>query len=157
MGTDVHVTAERWNDATGKWEGVSTEFVLDGQRCYFMEDRNYAAFGWLANVRNYAAVPPLAEVRGYPDDWPVNDRADYHDTVTWFAIGELLDFDFDQPVENRRVTREVSPGSFVGNITAEPGEGEMTTYRELFGEFFMAGLAAMKENGAERLIFSFDS
>lgn len=157
MGTDIHVTAERWNDAAGKWEEVSTDFIMDGQRYHFMEDRNYAAFGWLADVRNYAGIPPLDEERGLPGQCVTAFHHEDNHGITWFTIDELVEFDFDQQVENRRVTRQTGPNSWSGGCTADPGEGEMTTYRDLFGEFFMAGLAAVKENGAERLIFSFDS
>jgi len=145
MGTDIHVTAQK--RINGEWVDVPTDF---------MSDRNYAAFGWLADVRNYADVPPLADLRGWPIDAD-HDAADWHHGHTWYSLEELTSFDFDQPVENRRVTRQMPGGWFNGGCTADPGEGEMTTYRGLFGEYFMDGLKQLADSGVERILISFDS
>ena len=71
-------------------------------------------------------------------------------------VEELFTFDFDQPVEDRRISVQVGPNSWNGGATAEPGGGEMTTYRALFYGF-PDEVAKLKASGAERLIISFDS
>jgi len=148
MGTDSHVTAQR--RVNGEWVEVETDFL---------DDRNYAAFGWLADVRNYADVPTLHPDRGVPDDAgkDVHEWHEHYHGHTWYLVSELTSFDYDQPVENRRVTRQLASNVWSGGCTAAPGEGEMTTYRELLGEYFMDGLRRLEESGAERVIISFDS
>jgi hypothetical protein len=148
MGTDVHVTAQK--RVNGEWVDVPT---------VFMDDRNYAAFGWLANVRNYAGVPQLAPRRGLPGDAgeAARDLHEDNHSRTWYAVSELTSFDYDQPVENRRVMRQTATNVWNGGCTAEPCGGEMTTYRELFGEYFMRGIEKLKADGVDRIIISFDS
>ena len=148
MGTDIHCTAERRN-ADGKWE------IID---IYVELNRNYGLFGWLADLRNYSAIPPLHPGRGMPAD-ATHGSLDFHEdnhSATWYLIDELMSFDYNRTVEDRRVMVQTGPNSWNGGATAEPGGGEMTTYRDLFG-FFRDKVAEMRAAGAERLIFSFDS
>ena len=142
MGTDIYITVQK---------RIGDEWVdIDHDRS---PGRNYAVFGWLANVRNYAAVPPLSMPRGFPND--VSEEVlELHEnsyTKTWYDLTELTSFDFDQAVENRRVTRNGD-----GGVTADPGEGQMTTYRELFEEHFFEYLDDLAAIGATRLLISFD-
>lgn len=151
MGCDIHSRAERREN--GKW------VVIDGLAPF--DWRSYGMFGFLAGVRNYSAIPPLSEPRGLPDDTPQSGD-DYDDylgdhSFSWLSLDELLAFDYDQPVEDRRVTRTMPNGVINGGCTAEPGGGEMTTYREFLGEAFFDDLAKLKAAGAERVVFGFDS
>jgi hypothetical protein len=147
MGTDSFVTAQK--RVNGEWVEVKTDFL---------DDRIYAAFGWLANVRNYAAVPTFHPDRGIPEDAgeEVKEHHAYFYGKTWYSVEELTSFDYDQPVENRRVSRRTALNVLDGGCTCAPGEGKMTTYRELFGTYFMEGLQRLAESGAERVILSFD-
>ena len=156
MGCDIHSVAER--RVNGKWE------VIPGLRPF--DWRHYGWFGFLANVRNYSAIPSLAQPRGVPVDSPFRKQAvelgtgPEYDAIyelgdhsySWLSVEELLAFDYDAPVEDRRVT--------VGNnggCTAEPGGGTMTTYREFLGTKFFIELDTLMKAGAERIVFGFDS
>lgn len=146
MGTDIHATAQK--KVNGEWVELE-DFGFD-------ENRNYAVFGWLADVRNYHGIPPLAEPRGMPEGY----ESDYHEgnhSHTWFAVDELASFDFDRQVEDRRFTAKLPSGITSGGLTAPAGHGVQTTYRELFGKWFVDGIAALKASGAERIVLSFDS
>ncbi len=135
------------------------------------QNSGYALFGFLANVRNWSAVPPLTQPRGLPEGFDVPTADEIKDSLenegvlakgylgdhsfSWVLIEELLVFDYDQPVEDRRVTRRF--GNIVeGGATAEPGAGRMTTYRDFLGPFFFADLHELQEYGAERVVFGFD-
>ena len=149
MGCDIHTQAERRVD--GKWTRIPDLVPFDW--------RSYGMFGFLANVRNHFDVPPIAEQRGLPDD------ADYAEgsrwlgdhSFSWLSVDELLAFNYDQTVEDRRVTREIRPGLISGGCTSEPSGGKMTTYREFLGKAFFDDLEKLKAAGAERVVFGFDS
>lgn len=153
MGCDIHSRAERWT-AEGGWKAVD-DFEPFEERCY-------ALFGWLAGVRNYSDLPILAPPRGIPDDASPGVRAAYEDwdvdahSASWLSVQELLAFDYDQRVEDRRVTRQTAWG-YDGGGTAAAGEGEMTTYRALFGTGYFLRLEALRSSGAERIVFWFDN
>lgn len=150
MGTDIHTTAER-RLPDGTWKAVA--------KLNFYDNRNYALFGWLAGIRNYSDFPPYLPDRGLPEDATPEacEQAEYNHSVTWYTVEELISFDYDQPVEDRRVTRQISENVWHGGMTSEPGGGAMTTYREAFGDAFIDDLHKLKEAGVQRLIFSFDS
>lgn len=150
MGCDIHSTAER-RDA-GKWVSVGISPF---------DWRDYGMYAFLAGVRNYSGIPPIAEKRGWPDD--VSDAAreghwdlDSH-SHSWLTVEELENFDYSQPVEDRRYTRQTGPNSWDGGATAEAGHGTMTTYREFLGGAFFREIDAMKAAGAERVVFWFDN
>lgn len=148
MGCDIHSRAER--RVGGKWQIIPGLAPFDW--------RSYGMFGFLANVRNYSAIPPLSEPRGLPDDAPREDDEDLGDhSYSWLSIDELLAFNYDQSVEDRRVTRQITPNFSDGGCTADPGGGEMTTYREFLGPAFFEDLDKLKAAGAERIVFGFDS
>jgi hypothetical protein len=71
-------------------------------------------------------------------------------------VSELVDFNYDAPMEDRRVTRQTGPNSWNGGCTCEPGEGEQTTFREFLGKAFFEDLEKLKASGAERVVFWFD-
>ena len=135
------------------------------------QDSGYALFGFLANVRNYSAIPPLSQPRGLPEGFEVPTDDEIKDSwenegtlakgylgdhsFSWVLIEELLVFDYDRPVEDRRVTRRF--GNIVeGGVTAEPGAGRMTNYRDFLGPAFFADLRDLQLCGAERVVFGFD-
>lgn len=152
MGCDIHTQVERkvrgkWEMGNGKWEIIPGLVPFDW--------RAYGMFGFLADVRNYSAIPPIAPQRGLPDDVVDNENAENYlgdHSYSWLSVAELLAFNYDEPVEDRRVTRNHD-----GGCTAEPGGGRMTTYREFLGEAFFMYLEKLKEAGAERVVFGFDS
>ncbi len=148
MGCDIHPQAERRVD--GKWQAIPGLKPFD--------DRCYGIFGFLADVRNYSAIPPIAPQRGLPEDADVSTEEYLGDhSYSWLSLDELLAFNYDQPVEDRRVMRQTGPNSWNGGCTAEPGGGEMTTYREFLGPKFFEDLDKLKAMGAERVVFGFDS
>lgn len=157
MGCDIHIHLER----KVKYKWVHLHELEEP-----LKWRSYDYFGVLAGVRNYAANPPICEPRGLPPDVSegVQQEADNWDcdghTHSWFLVSELLAFDWNKPVEDRRVTRQISPNYTDGGCTCEPGEGRMTTYREMFGVSRLAALQELSEaNPGQklRLVFWFDS
>lgn len=148
MGCDIHSQAEK--RVNGKWERIPAFEPFDW--------RQYGMYGFLADVRNYSDVKPIAPRRGIPQDADVDEDEHWlgDHSFSWLSVEELASFDYDQPMEDRRVTREVN-GIMNGGCTAEPGGGEMTTYREFLGPAFFADLEKLKKLGAERIVFGFDS
>lgn len=148
MGCDIHARIEK--KADGRWLDIPSANAFD---C-----RSYGIFGFLADVRNYSDVPPIAVPRGIPPDASKDVKADSDGwdtdghTHSWLSMDELLTFDYDQPVEDRRVTINGN-----GGCTAQPGEGRMTTYREFLGKWYFDELERLKELGAERVVFWFDN
>lgn len=173
MGCDIHAYAE-YRDQDGDWRKVGDVFpVEDWYREHFGKDKSDAAFDWrhygmygfLADVRNYSAVPSLASPRGLPDDVSAEVRAEADDwgvdghSHSWFSVKELTAFDYDQPIEDRRVTREISPGYRDGGCTAEPGGGEVTTWRQFLPSIYFRDLdlLAAIEAPEVRVVFWFDN
>ena len=72
-------------------------------------------------------------------------------SASWFSLAELLAFDYEQIMEDRRVTRNND-----GGCICEPGEGKMMTYREFLGPNFFDEINQAKEKGADRIVFWFD-
>lgn len=147
MGCDIHSYAEK--RVNGKWQRVDvTPF----------DWRSYGMYGFLAGVRNYSDVPPLAGRRGLPGD-ASQEVAGEHEhwggdahSASWLSVEELSVFDYDAAVEDRRITVNND-----GGCTAKPGGGKMTTWREFLGPDFFRDLAALKDAGAERVVFWFDN
>ncbi len=182
MGCDIHTCAQR-RDEDGNWVEVRGGFVHDdwSSGATPWDGRHYGLFGWLAGVRNYSGVTPYSEPRGLPDDFDAEEHEAYgeklhrqhladtgeHDwnlsrsvgdhSFTWFTVDELLAVDYDQLVEDRRVTREIAPGLISGGVTGEPGEGQKMTLREFLPDYYFKDLEIMKKRGAARIIVGFDS
>lgn len=153
MGCDIHTVVERKVD--GKYEAIPGFEPFDW-RSYFM-------YGFLADVRNYSDVPPLAKPRGLPDDVSEEVRElvdvwgmDGH-SHSWLSVAELLDFRYDERVEDRRVTVQTGPNSWDGGATAAPGGGALTTWREALGTKYFEDLSRLSDEGAERVVFWFDN
>ncbi len=150
MGTDIHTTLERRN-SNGEWELIESD--IDFGRCY-------AFFGWLNDVRNYSDVPVFS---GTKSDIPADatkrsvDFHDYNHSACHVYVKDLMEFDYDAPVENRRVTRKMPNGVINGGCTCAEGEGEQTTYREIFGQWVIDRIGEIWRSGAQRVIISFDS
>jgi hypothetical protein len=148
MGVDMTVVEQR-KTADG-WEPVGGLQTFDW--------RSYGVYGFLAGVRNYSAVPPISEPRGLPADYvlgeydPLDDKWGH----SWLSISELMNFNYEQTFEDRRVTREIAPGHFDGGVTAEPGGGAIMTYREFLGEGFFESLQKAADAGVDRIVFGFD-
>lgn len=153
MGCDIHIWAER--KTTAGYEAIDGVKFAEGLQPF--DWRSYAMYGFLAGVRNYSAVPPIAEPRGVPADasdevlddfegWDV----DAHSS-SWLSVEELAAFDYGAMMEDRRVMINGN-----GGCTAEPGSGEMMTYREFLGDKFMADIERLRECGADRIVFWFD-
>lgn len=160
MGCDIHLIAQKkvvvdqdapaWAEQTASYQDVEGDFL---------DYRSYRLFGFLADVRNYSAITPIAKRRGIPDDFHDKEHpyraddyySDYH-SHSWLSLEELLGYDYDQTVEDRRVTIDND-----GGRTAEPGGGENMTLREFLGEHYFSELERMKAAGVDRIVFCFDN
>jgi hypothetical protein len=153
MGCDIHSHAER--RVGDGWEAIPGLHPFDW--------RSYGMYGFLAGVRNYSAVPEIAPKRGVPDDLSAGVRGEYDGwdsdahSASWLSVEELTAFDYNQVMEDRRVTRQTASNVWDGGCTAAPGEGETMTYREFLGDAFFADLEKLKAAGAERVVFWFDN
>lgn len=153
MGCDIHSHAEKRTELG--YEKIAGLEPFDW--------RAYGMFGFLANVRNYSEVPPIAEQRGIPSDVSAEVANDYKGwdmdahSASWLSVEELAAFNYDAPMEDRRVTRQTGPNSWDGGCTAEPGGGEKTTFREFLGEGFFKEIQKLKDAGADRIVFWFDN
>jgi hypothetical protein len=123
--------------------------------------RDYAVFGFFADVRNYSKVGPIAEPRGLPDDVGFDeDRLDEahwsNHSHSWLTLAELHGYDYDQIVWDRRVTRDGNGGV----TTDDPAEGERLPLRDFLGAHFFACIGELVELGAPddvRIVFWFDN
>lgn len=166
MGCDIHITAER--KVGDKYEAVTEsvfpyEYGNDGFISAPFDWRSYGMFGFLADVRNYAAAPPIAPPRGWPDDASKGANEEYEQwsgdahTPSWLSVAELSAFDYDQPVEDRRVRVQLGPNTWSGAGTAEPGYGTSTTWREFLGAGYFRDLDILQKIDADRVVFFFDN
>lgn len=151
MGCDIHafveVKTDRWN-------------YVDDLELY----RSYGLFGFLADIRNYSCVPPITNTRGLPPDiskelrntW--EDEYDRH-SPSYVYLKELLDFDYSQVFEDRRTTL-IEGNMRDGAHICEPGQGQITTFREFLGPAYFKILEKLKQYGVPdqvRLVFWFDN
>jgi len=170
VGCDIHTFVEVrkngvWNEAHIEMPDYSWGEPRTTTQPF--SNRSYAMFGILADVRNYSGIMPIKERCGIPDDVSFSFNAEHgclrYDghSPTYYTLKELLDFDWDQPCEDRRVTREISPGCYDGGVTAKPGEGEMKTYRGMLCEVFFSQIEAMRESTENpedlRIVMFFDN
>lgn len=141
MGTDIHTWAVNKDGVIinddGNW--VSGCF---GNRQEPFCDRNYAVFGWLANVRNYSKVTPMFEDRGW-DDAPRELATGFYGeeaghSHSWVSISELNSIDYSAEIVDKRY-----------------GSKKMTLRQFLNRGFFM-DLEELNRIGAERVWFCFD-
>lgn len=159
MGCDIHSYAER--KVGDKYEIITGETFCDGREPFSW--RAYGVFGFLANVRNYSDVTPIAERRGWPADASEGANEVYEEwagdahSASWLAVAELASFDYDQPMEDRRVSRQISENLWSGAETAEAGGGRMTTFRDFLGAGFFHDLKTLQDIGADRILFFFDN
>ena len=156
MSCDIHLHTQK-RDKEGNWETVEVKSRLSILDC------NYNVFAFLAGVRNYSGILPISEPRGLPgeylqstDDWLNSNNPDIHST-SYLLMSELLSFDYDQPMEDRRCIRLTRTGAFDGGCTCEPGGGKMTTYRDYLGERYFKDLKTLKDAEVERIVFGFDN
>lgn len=153
MGTDITSFAER--KVSDGWKLIPDVKPFDW--------RNYALYGWLADVRNYHAITPISPARGLPDDMSPDVAREWGEgrewcyDASWLSIAELEAADYDTPIEDRRVTKEVYPGVFFGGETCEPGKGRSLPLRYLLSPAYFTELERLKSLGAERIVFWFGS
>lgn len=157
MGCDIHAYVETRAPGIGVWE-----YEPDVRVFHRDEGRLYRVFGWLGDVRNDSAVPPIAARRGLPSDVSEEVREaryeewgdDAHST-SWVSAVELLAFDYDTVVEDRRV-----PLTGDGSNTCPQGDGRMTTFREFLGSWFFVDLEQLRtlaRAADTRVVFWFDN
>ncbi len=154
MGCDIHCRAEK-RDTSGQWVAVGVREPFDW--------RQYGLFAWLANVRNYSDVPPLAEPKGVPGDASRSTLEDISSwdgdghSHSWHDLATLMAFDYEQLVEDRRITVQTGPNSWNGGATSAPGGGKTMTYREFLGPKYFEELERLKAEGVDRIVFWFDN
>lgn len=106
-------------------------------KCEYLGFRDYSVFAFLADVRNYEAIEPISAPRGYPHWLTAPESSPYDWSAsfgqTWFAVQELLDFDYD-----KRCTSS-------------------ETYREFLGDGYFSELYRMKKDGVTHIFCEFSS
>jgi hypothetical protein len=178
MGVNIHCVAQTKVD--GSW--TTLELEPDHHLfspCY----RNTAMFDLLAGagMRIGSPASPFGEPRGLPVDdpslqeefplsyvydLPEEDRYLVDDQyASWLLSEELLNFNYDTPVENRtrcEPPRTLENGTFMSGGYAEPypvGQGWMTTWRKYIGpdevERLLASLRELGPPSQIRLVFDF--
>lgn len=145
MGCDIHIKAQKL--INGKY--VDLPFRP-------FDWRSYGMFGFLADVRNYSHVPPISQQRGYPDDYDAGEWNETH-SASWLSVAELVEFDYEQTFEDRRTTREESPGLWNGAADTGEGNGARVSYRYFLGSNFFDDLEKLQRLGADRIVFDFDN
>lgn len=152
MGCDIHTHAER--KIGDKYERIADMEPFDW--------RSYGMFGFLAGVRNYSDITPLSPPRGLPGNLSHDVAEDYESwqsdahNASWLSVDELARFEYNQPMEDRRVIVQLAENLWSGAGTADAGGGEVTTYREFLGDAFFDDLEKLKAAGADRVVFWFD-
>jgi hypothetical protein len=152
MGCDIHSYTEK-----------KTEQGYESVDFAPFDWRSYGMYAFLAGVRNYSGITPIAEPRDLPDD--VSSAVKQHaedwngdgHTHSWLSVKELTEFDYDQMMEDRRVTKQISANCWSGAQTCEAGEGTTQTYREFLGNGYFNDLEKLKILGADRIVFWFDN
>lgn len=169
MGCDIHCSFYR--EDPSEFVEISAPIVEDSRYKYEVFDRrSYALFGFLADVRNYSAVKPISQARGLPE-WYIKERyikelkvidkpewfyyepeldriyCGYH-SHSWLTVKELLEFDYEQEIEDRRD---------YDNETCEVGQGAKMSYMEFLGEYYFKELALLENVGCTYIVFWFDN
>ena len=174
MGCDIHSLCEV--KVEGKWTVVRDMFPTSewerelytrrgkpnpNKKTAPLDDRHYGTFAWLAGVRNYSGIEPILEPRGLPRDMSDELKGEHEGwgsdghSGSWLSLGDLLGFDYDAVMENRRVTKGLD-----GGHTAEPGDGEKMTWREFLNPELFRAIETMKtlgKPGDVRIVFWFDN
>ena len=152
MGADIHIYSERKNEQ-GAWECVQDDIG------YW---REYKVFGFLADVRNYSGIQPISQPRGLPSDVSqftkafIDNSEDMH-SLSYLTTAELLEYDYDQIVEDRRCEGINEFGFYDGSMTCEPGFGEKMPLKEFLGTEFFDMLNQLQAAKIERIVFCFDN
>lgn len=157
MGCDIHTTTEVRTPSG--WQAVLIDKPI-------FDWRSYRIYGFLANVRNYSEVPAQWPDRPWPEDasagaLEMRERwnGDAH-SPSFVTLAELIAFNYDQPVEDRRITVQTGPNSWDGGATAKPGGGKMTTFRQFLDGAYFTELDRLKTLGKPddvRVLFFFDN
>jgi hypothetical protein len=168
MGCDIHPYAEVRSGGQWHW-AHNIDPNHDPAHPWEMDevfpDRNYAWFGFLADVRNYSHSPVIAEPRGLPDDVSPElidkfDPLGWAHSHSWLTLAELLAYDYDQIIWDRRVTKQTGSNSWDGAALADEGEGRHLPLREFLGQRFFDRIALLSVLGDPqdvRVVFWFDS
>ena len=147
VDTDIHREFEK-QQKSGRWRSFYLDDVWD--------ERNYALFGFLANVRNYSAVPVVSPPRGLPEDASLTvtkafGSGEFH-TASWLSLDELVSFDYGQTFIDRR---NIAKG-FNDNCSVPIAEGRRAIVRDILGPLFFHHLARMRAARIDRVIFWFE-
>lgn len=157
MGCDIHIIYK--TKIKDVWKEVTVERT-DGEDAPF-DYRSYGLFAFLAGVRNFSKIKPISEPRGLPENWkPENREAvgfqsdSYQDgyfdglhSKSWLTIEELLNYDYDQEIEDMRGCDQAS-----GNMT-----GVKTSLRDFLGKNFFEELDILKQLCVDRIVFGFET
>lgn len=148
MGCDIYTYVEKRN-LKNEWD-----FVKDYEPFEF---RNYGVFGFLADVRNYSMVTPIDEPRGVLHDMSQELTEEFESwgmncySHSWLSVRELVEYDYMQAVNDRRVTRQVGSNSWDGGVTGNPDEGMQMTLAAFLGSEFMVDVRILERMSEDNL------
>jgi len=158
MSCDIHILYQK--KTPDGWISVSPPAAGEYSDGPFT-NRCYAIFAFLADVRNYSAITPISAPRGLPDDLNDDsfkqDSEDYGHTPSWLTVAELLTYNYDQEVEDRRVGKQVAPNIYDGAWQCPPGEGKKLSLAAYLGLLFFKDLLTIHRAGIDRIVFCFDN
>ena len=183
MGCDIHTMAEVRTANNPRWYAVTDtvfaqpyssepdpelDIYVNRHSAEPYGERNYALFGFLADVRNGSGfagvdtgdpVTPIFPPRGVPEDASLDWielveewGADLHST-SWATLAELQAADWDQRIVRRGVMgpkeyedyrRTGTPSGWAGSIFG----ANMVTVREIDYEFALAAMPDIRINVA---------
>lgn len=170
MGCDIHIFTEVKKE--NNWELFKEDFFTDSYNSDNKEKspfkwRSYGVFAFLADVRNYSAIKGFKCKFELPEDCSQEVLKEYEyweidaHSCSWLTAKELIDFDYSKTLNDRRVTRQISPNIFNGAITGTEQEGTLKTYSEFLGDLFMKQIEELKilldKYEDVRLVFWFDN
>lgn len=175
MGCDIHIFTEVKEQ--GKWKmSLEDVFSLDDfERTYYkkdktnnpFDDRHYGVFAFLAGVRNYSDIKGFECKYALPEDITDEVKQEYEDwagdahSISYLYAKELIEFDYDQICNDKRVTRQIAPNIFHGGMTGTEEEGTKMPFKEYLGVWFMKHVEELKvlveKYEDVRVVFWFDN
>lgn len=190
MGTDIHLKIQFRDKETGEWlygdayidkpmDEWASKWSKNGKWSveYELGNRNYLRFAILGNVRNgfgfagvytHEPLPSISNQRGIPKDVEHKDYDFGDHSFSWVSLRELMEYDYNIPMDREGVRGRnilVSPeDNIVPETTHVQAAGSVPLTKALGEAWFWCIEALLLEAEKRgigpddvRLVFGFDS